>query len=182
MEATAQMVQSHKRSGFAEFAARVTAGASALLLLVLVVFKWYEARYELNIPGLDVADLGGEAAKPIAATAWEVSLLGQLVVVMAVIALLVAAIHLLMPRVRLPFSAPLALFVLGAVMAGLIVLIMFTDPDFAPAPEGFIPGFESNNVNFIYVYETQIGIYVSLAFAGLVALGGILTGIAGRKR
>jgi hypothetical protein len=179
MEATAEVTQAKGRSGFAEFAARLTAGATAALVLVLLVLKWYEARYKLNIPGLDVSELGGEAAKPITATAWQVSLLGKLVVVLALLALAVAAIYLLAPSFRLPFSVPLALFATGAVMAGLIVLTMFTDPKFAPAPEPFVPGYD--NVKFIYESQEQIGLYVSLGLAGLVGLAGALCGVGSRR-
>jgi hypothetical protein len=179
MEATAQIAHADKRSGFGEFAARLAAGASAVLVLVLLILKWYEAHYELNIPGLDVSALGGEAAKEITATAWQVSLIGKLVVVLALVALAVAAVYLLVPKVKLPFSVPLALFALGAAMAGLIVLTMFTDPKFAPEPEAFVPGYD--NVKFIYKSETQIGIYVSLGLAGLVAFAGALIGLGSRR-
>lgn len=181
MDATAQAVDAKARSGVGEFAAQTAAGAAGILVLVLLVLKWYEAHYELNIPGLDVSALGGEAAKRIAATAWQVSLIGKLVVVIALVAAVVAAVHLFAPKVRMPFSAPLGLFAMGAAMAGLIVLTMFIDPKFAPEPESFVPGYD--NVKFIYVSETQIGIYISLGLAGLVALAGAFSGLGrGRNR
>lgn len=178
MDATAGIVDADKRSGVGEFAAKVTAGAAGALVLVLLVLKWYEAHYELDIPGLDVSALGGEAAKRISATAWQVSILGKLVVILALVAAAVAAANLVAPKLKLPFSVPLGLFVLGAVMAGLIILTMFTDPQFAPEPESFVPGF--NNVKFIYVSQVQIGLYVSLGLAGLVALAGALSGLRRR--
>jgi hypothetical protein len=182
MDATAQIAGTQKRSGLGEMAARVSAGAAGALVLVLLVLKWYEAHYELNIPGLDVSSLGGEAAKRISATAWQVSLIGKLVVIVAVAAAVLALSHFLIPtKVKLPFSVPLALFVLGAVMAGLIVLTMLTDPKFAPEPESFVPGFD--NVKFIYKSEVQIGLYISLGLAALVGIAGALSGLGrGRSR
>lgn len=59
-------------------------------------------------------------------------------------------------------------------MAGLIVLNMFTDPKFVPEPESFVPGFD--NVKFIFISETQIGLHMSLGLAALVGLAGSMSG------
>ena len=43
MDATAGIVDADEHSGVGEFATRVTAGAAGVLVLVLLVLKWYEA-------------------------------------------------------------------------------------------------------------------------------------------
>jgi hypothetical protein len=161
-----------KKLSLAEIAPRAATGAAALLVLVLLLMPWYEARYEPKISGLDVSDFGGEAAKPITAKAWDASLVGKLVVALAVAALVIAAINLLAPRVSLPIRPPVALVVLGGTAAALVALGMLTDPQFAPEPETFTGIPELDAVQFVYHAETRIGIYVSLAAATAIALAG----------
>jgi hypothetical protein len=177
---TETLVASKKLTA-AELGARLAAGSAALLTLALLLLPWYEARYEPKISGLDLTNLGGGAAKRITAKAWDVSLIGKIVVVLAVAGLVIAAINLLAPRINLPVRAPVALVVVGAVAAALVVLAMLTDPQFAPEPETFTGIPELDAVKFVYHAENQIGLYVSLGFSIAIVLAGAVCW-AGRRR
>jgi hypothetical protein len=171
-----------KRLTVAEVGARLAAGTAALLVLALVVLPWYEARYEPKISGLDLSNLGGGSTKRITAKAWDVSLIGKLVVALAVTALVVAAINLLAPRITLPIRASIAVVVLGAVATALVALAILTDPQFGPAPETFTGIPELDAVKFVYHADNQIGLYVSLGMSIAIAVAGAVCWAGSRGR
>ncbi len=170
-----------KKLTVAEVGARLAVGSAALFVLALSLLPWYEARYEPKISGLDLSNLGGGSTKRITAKAWDVSLMGKLVVVLAVAALVVAAINLLAPRINLPVGAPIALVVLGAVAAALVVLGIVTDPEFGPEPETFTGIPELDAVKFVYHADNQMGIYVSLGLAIAIAVAGTVCWAGSRR-